>query len=168
MSPRWLSAVQKGLASVIKGMTWLAIAALSGLVLVLVGNVVTRALFNAPILGTVEIAELLTLVIVFLTIAYTEKEKGHVTIDLLLPKLPRKFRAASTVVLLLLSIAYFLLLAWQGFLMMLSNIHPYLTSQILDIPLYPFMLIISFGSLLISLQMAVNMLQARSIKGRSE
>ncbi len=167
MSGKWLSVAEKSLGVIIRIMTWLAIAALSGLVLLLVGNVFSRYLFNAPILGTVEIAELLTLVIVFLTIAYTEKEKGHVTIDLLLPKLPQRFRSVSTVVLLLLSMAYFLLLAWQGFLMMLSNIHPYLTSQIMDIPLYPFMIIISFGSLLISLQMAVNMLQARGRNGQS-
>jgi TRAP-type C4-dicarboxylate transport system permease small subunit len=163
-----LAVAQESLAVVIKIMTWLAIAALSGLALILVGNVVSRALFNAPILGTVEIAELLTLVVVFLTIAYTEKEKGHVNIDLLLPKLPRNFRAASTVVLLLLSVIYFLLLAWQGVSMMLSNIHPYLTSPILDIPFYPFMLIIALGSFLVSLQTLLNLLQERMMKGISK
>ena len=53
------------------------------LALVTVTDVMGRYLFNRPLLGALELSELLMVFLAFACFAYTELQNGHVEIDML-------------------------------------------------------------------------------------
>ncbi len=67
-------------------------------------EVVMRYLFNSPLPGHLELAELMMPVIVFLALSYTQATHGHVGMDLLTDLLPEQTRRVLSVVTLVLSL----------------------------------------------------------------
>jgi TRAP-type C4-dicarboxylate transport system permease small subunit len=59
---------------------------------ILTANIVGRTLFAQPVLGAVELTELIVVLLVSMSIGFTEKEKGNVTIDLIIRRFPPRFR----------------------------------------------------------------------------
>ena len=49
-------------------------------------DVVGRYVFNSPITGVFEITEYLVLILIFSFIGYTQSQKSHVAVDLLLAR----------------------------------------------------------------------------------
>ena len=141
----------------IRVITWIAIIVISALILLLVASIFSRVFFDMPILGTFEMAELMTLVIVYSTIPLTEKDNGHVKIDLFTSRLPQNLQDGLSFLMSFFVLAYILFLSWQGLVMAKSSYYSHQASSILDIPHYPFMLIISLGSFLFGLQIIANM-----------
>lgn len=58
-------------------------AALAIMMLLTFFNVAGRKLLNSPVVGAVEMTELLMGLIVFLGIAHTTHSRGHVTVDII-------------------------------------------------------------------------------------
>jgi len=83
-------------------------------------DVVGRYLFRKPIIGTVEIFEILLPAIVLLSLAYTQKNKAHIAIDILYSNLSLKRRAILGFVLTCWAIFLFILIGWQGILLCFS------------------------------------------------
>jgi len=81
--------------------TWIAAAALGMMVVIIFINVIGRYLFRMPLKGTVEIVELALVVTVFFSMAYTEVVHGHITMDEVVARFPRRVRA------IVLSVMYF-------------------------------------------------------------
>ncbi len=157
-----IGTIRKYLQAIVSGCTWINVGMLSLLVLLIVSNIVSRALFKKPVLGTIEMAELLTLITVFLSLAYTEVRKAHVRVDLLTCKFQSKVKMVLAFAMSFLTATYFIAMSWQGGAQMLSYLSPLRTTGILSIPLSPFMLIIAFGSLMLGLLILTNMLSASS------
>jgi TRAP-type transport system small permease protein len=110
----FIEAVRKVLQAIVTGFTWLNMGVLTFLILLIVANILSRALFRKPLLGTVELAELLTLVTVFLSLAYTEVRRGHVYVNLLTVKFPRVLKAAVAFIMSILAAVYFLSMSWES------------------------------------------------------
>jgi len=75
--------------------TWLARAAAAGLaamMLLTFVDVAGRAC-NRPIVGAVEVTELLMGSLIFLGIGYTTFHRGHIRVDVVIPCLPRRIQA---------------------------------------------------------------------------
>src|SRR5680860_596533 len=69
----------------------LSAAALAMLVLVTVADVLSRYLLNSPITGTSDFAsKYLLLGLFFLSVSYTLRTGGHISLDLLVRHLPRR------------------------------------------------------------------------------
>lgn len=141
---------------IIKLCVWVAIIIFSAMILLIAGNIIGRTFFNHPLTGTIELVELLILATVFLIVAYTEKEKGHVSVDILFKRLPYRIQKISYIVLNILNAVFFLALVVQGIRMTWAYIHPFRATDILNIPLAPFMFLIAFGSLVMILAILVN------------
>jgi len=65
-----------------------SMAALSGAILffmmfLVVVNTLSRKLFNAPVAGAFEVTQSLLTLAIFLSIAYTQREGGHISVDVL-------------------------------------------------------------------------------------
>ena len=58
-------------------------------------DVACRYIFNRPIIGVFELTEYLVLILIFSFIGYTQSQGGHVSVDLLLPRLPASYRHIS-------------------------------------------------------------------------
>jgi TRAP-type C4-dicarboxylate transport system permease small subunit len=67
-------------------------ASLISITCILAANIVGRTLLAQPVLGAVELTELIAVLLVSIAIAITEKEKGNVTIDLIVSRFPGRFK----------------------------------------------------------------------------
>lgn len=77
-------------------------------------DVFMRYVFNHPITGTKEYIEVMLVVVVAFTIAYTYRLKRHVTVDLLTSRLTGKLKLAWDTVTTSVSLALVFLLLWQA------------------------------------------------------
>jgi TRAP-type transport system small permease protein len=113
-----------------------------------------------PVPGTFELTEFSLVAIVFASIGYTQLLKGHISIDALTNLFPQRARAVIDTVNCLLSLAVVALVAWQSVLFAVRLYHGHDVSGTLGIPIYPFALLVAFGSLVFCMAMLVSFLRS--------
>jgi TRAP-type C4-dicarboxylate transport system permease small subunit len=79
-------------------------------------DVCLRYIFNAPIEGAYETVEFMMAVVFCYGIAYTQRHKGHVAVNLVTARLSDRNQAIMSSVVLLISFVVFVLITWQSFL----------------------------------------------------
>jgi len=79
-------------------------------------DVFLRYLFKSPIEGVYEGIELMMAVVFCYGIAYTQRQKGHVSVNLVISRLGKRSQAIVSTIVSLLSFVIFALMAWQSFL----------------------------------------------------
>ena len=161
--------MQKILDAITAGVSWIGAGALVLMILVVVANVVGRYLFRKPVLGAVEIVGLLTVVVVFCVLAFTEAKGAHIVVDLFVSRLHGRAKAILASIMSLLGAVFFIIMGWQGWDLMLSNLSPFVRATgVLSIPFAPFMLIMAFGCVLFGLELFVHVFIPASGKKRRE
>jgi TRAP-type C4-dicarboxylate transport system permease small subunit len=103
-------------------------------------DVIMRA-FGKPIVGDFEVISFLGAVVVGFAIPYTSLQKGHVYVDFLLEKMPKKARNVMQIVTRILGIALFLWMGWNFIIMSVDLIKSKEVTPVFRWPYYP----ISFG-----------------------
>lgn len=94
---------------------WVTAAAIAVMVVLVVSDAVGRSI-RMPVPGAVEVTEeYLMVAIVFLAMGFTHLEGRHIRIELFERWMPWIGRAFVRVVIAAISLAYFALIAWQGF-----------------------------------------------------
>ncbi len=160
---------QKILDAITAGVSWVGAGALVLMILVVVANVVGRYLFRKPVLGAVEIVGLLTVVVVFCVLGFTEAKGAHIVVDILVSRLHGRTKAVLASIMSLLGAVFFIIMGWQGWDLMLSNLSPFVRATgVLSIPFAPFMLIMAFGCVLFGLELLVHAFNPASGKKRRE
>jgi tripartite ATP-independent transporter DctM subunit len=112
-------------------------------------DVFLRYLFNRPIKATVDITQLLLVIVVFLGVAFTQHEKGHVAIDLITSKLRPAAHLVMDTMTTLLSFGLFGVLIWQSILQLLRFIKMGAHAEMVPIPVPPFAALIPLGCTLL-------------------
>ena len=114
-------------------------------------DVVLRSVFHAPVSGTIEITgEYLLLIIVYLSISYTYKEGGHVSVELFENKFSEGIKKVIKLFTNLLTIIVFVLLGIANFQKGLDYFaNDIRTTSLLNYPLAPALMIISLGVFLL-------------------
>lgn len=113
-------------------------------------DVLLRYLFRRPIAGSVEIVELMLVVIVFLGIGFTGLQKGHVALGVVLDRLPERVRLLIYRVTCALSLATFSLIAWQSIVQAQWIQGKNVVTGVWGIPIFYFFYVIAFGCALLS------------------
>ncbi|MCX5851708.1 MAG: TRAP transporter small permease [Deltaproteobacteria bacterium] len=139
------------------GANWIAAAALVGMMLLTCSDVVLR-FFRHPIPGTYEIVGLLGTVVIALSLAYTTEEKGHISVEFIVQKLPRRIKAALDTVNHLIAIVLFGIVAWQSTRYALDLRASGEVSLTIQMPIYPFILSIAGGCILVCIVLAYDLL----------
>ncbi|MDP6623294.1 MAG: TRAP transporter small permease subunit, partial [Alphaproteobacteria bacterium] len=103
--------IQRAIENVLVGVSTLIILFVLFFVL---AEVVARYVFNAPLPGHLEGAELLLPMIVFGAVSYTQARNGHVGMTLVIDALPPKIRRRTDIVILVLSMLTCAVLAYFG------------------------------------------------------
>ena len=132
-------------------------------------NVFLRYFLKAPIQGAYEITEFTMIVVVFLALAYTMVQKGHVGVDLLVTRLSPKARNIACCAISVLGLGVFFLITWQSIVFAREQWIRGVTSAVLFIPVFPFILLVAFGSALLCLVLMsefLNYLSAATEKRR--
>lgn len=115
--------------------------------------------FNTPIPGLVEMSSFMLVLIIFLTIAYTEVEKAHISIGLLVDNLPRRVQAVLDCIMYFLSIVVTAVACWQTISRGLFVKQCEYVSAILHIPHYPFVFIAAFGWALLGMALILRFIR---------
>ncbi|HOE17309.1 MAG TPA: TRAP transporter small permease [Syntrophorhabdaceae bacterium] len=99
--------------------------------------------FGRPIQGVYDIVGLIQVILVCFAMPYCTLQKGHIRVDMFMDRLPKRMQVVIDGVISLLSMGFFLLVAWQ--LAVLGNSFQKTgdVSMTVYIPFYPFVYIIA-------------------------
>ena len=116
------------------------------------------ALFNSPLSWSLEVVQVMLVVVVFFSVAYCGAKKAHVSIDALVSRFPPKAQAVIDVFTYFLGVLLFAFMAWGSAVSAMDKWHTHCITGILPIPIYPFAIVVAFGSLLLTLILLVQLL----------
>ncbi|MGD9210660.1 MAG: TRAP transporter small permease [Desulfobacteraceae bacterium] len=88
---------------------------LVGMALLTACDVIGR-LFKHPIFGSVEIVTYLAVFVVAMALPFTQEQKGHISVELFVHKLPKKTRAVIDLSTGIAGLILFMLVAWRMFI----------------------------------------------------
>ncbi len=119
-------------------------------------DVLLRYFFNRPLDGTIELTELVMVVVFFSSVAYTQWQKGHVTMDIITARLSAKNRAHLEAVTGFWSVAivFFCIVAMVQYSSRVFNLSP-----VWHIPYRPFVLFASAGCSLLLVALVHDLLE---------
>lgn len=138
----------------------IGLTSLAVLGLVTVADVVGRYLFNRPLLGALELSELMMVFLIFTCLAYTELQNGHVEVDVLVNRFPPRARAICESFAALLSSGLWGAIAWRTAVQGQKVRVAAEVSMNLALPTYPFVWVAAVGSGAFALVLLVRMLNA--------
>jgi tripartite ATP-independent transporter DctM subunit len=115
-------------------------------------DVILRYIFNSPITGAKEMAEVMLIIAVFFSIAHTYNHRGHVRVDVVTGKLGPKAGLIMDFTTTVMGLGLFVIIIWRTLDLTLKFFARNAThSQNLLIPSGPFAAVICFGSLVMGL-----------------
>jgi TRAP-type C4-dicarboxylate transport system permease small subunit len=120
-----------------------------------VADVGGRYFFNRPIFGTLEISEVLLVCIVFFGTAYTVYQDKQITMELLYSRLSPSGKRLTDISTRFLSLVVLGLIAWR---VTATAIYSKEVNRLVPgvlWPVYPFMLVVSFGATFICLELII-------------
>jgi TRAP-type C4-dicarboxylate transport system permease small subunit len=120
-------------------------------------DVFFRYIFNRPITGSYELIEFMMATLVAFGIAYCAVIDGHVSVDLVVARFSEKTQAIIGSITSLLSLCLFILITWQNILYIRENFHSKLTSAVLFIPVYPFIVAMAIGFAVLCMVLLTNL-----------
>lgn len=129
--------------------------------LLVVVNALLRYLLNSPVAGTLELTESALPIIIFLSLALTQYEGGHIRVVLLTQHLRPGPQTALRVIAMLLGAGLFAWAAWAGWIMAAKSLAMgELERGSIRFPIWPIKFAVFFGLLLLSVQFLIDALYA--------
>jgi TRAP-type C4-dicarboxylate transport system permease small subunit len=144
--------VQKKLGWLGSKLSYLGAVALFIMMLLTAADVAGRYLFNKPILGAFELTEFLVLILIFSFLAHTQAEKTHVSVDLLLGRLPIKWQKVIGFFNHAVCLALMGLFVWMTAVRAMELKEYAEASSNLGIPKYPFACFVVIGFAVLGLE----------------
>ena len=146
-----------------------AAGAFAGLIMVVLVtvHVISRAVFGKPLVGTVELEELMIVILVFCGVAYTKITGNHISVDFVTVRLSARSRAIVDVITALISTALLLALGWQNVVLSLVYLHDGMATFQLRIPLFWVLWVIAMGFILFGISALTDLLRALSVAVRN-
>ncbi len=141
----------------IRVVLWVAELALGLAALAVIVNVFGRYVFKIPLKGTVEIVQLLLVIIAYFSIAYTEVRKGHVTMNEVVDHFPRRIRRTLMRVMYFGAAAFMLIMGWRSWILAMQHTEPVLrVTDVLHLPIAPVVFVMAIGMVLFGLELLLN------------
>jgi len=138
---------------------WISAGLVLFMALLTVVDVIARSLFNSPLGGVIEIEQFMLAMVVFLAIAHTETKNGHVSVDILSRKYPRKISlfvsSLSNIIFMFCAVLY----CWYQVEKSIESFRMNEAGLITGIPHYPILLLTAFGCALLFLVLLVKFLK---------
>ena len=111
---------------------------LVGMLALIVADVIGIKVFSRPVRGGIEIVSFLSVVAIAFAVAQTQAMRGHVAVDFIVEKFPRRAKLVIDVVMLVFSVGLFAVLAWHSFKYGMKLRQTGEVSMTQKIPFYPF------------------------------
>ncbi len=156
--------VKRIFSNPVKVMVTISSIFLAAMMLLVTSDVTGRYVFKTPVKGSDELVGLLLLCVAACAFSYTQQEKRHIRIDILIDHVPPRARLGFDIFNYLFSLGVYGLITWQIF----GTARKYIlhlqfgtsTSEILHIPWTPFLIILGLGFAILSLVMLSDMIIA--------
>ncbi len=158
--------LERGIGRLSLVLAAVAAVVLAFMMFLMVTDVFCRYLLNRPILGAFEITEFMMIILVFFSIARAQIKKAHISVDVLILKLPRRTQQIFQAIGSLLGLGLFSLMAWQMALHALRVYRAHQRSIDLGLPVFPFALMAALGTAIFCLTLIVSAMN--SAAGREE
>ena len=123
------------------------------LMMITAADVVSRALFNHPIAGAVELSGYFLAVFILLGLAYAQQVKAHVTVSIITSRLPHPVQLVLNIMATLIGLLLFLILVWQG---LVVGMEERTVSDLLRVPQSPFRLLVAIAAFLVCLELLID------------
>lgn len=123
---------------------------LAVMMLLTVGDVFLRNVFNKPILGAFEITECMMSVMVASGLAYVSVAKSQIRVEVLFGRLPQGVQRILTVITDFLCLGFCALLSWRALVYLKAEYESDTRLGALLIPTPPFIAIVALGWLLLA------------------
>ncbi|MBO0959989.1 TRAP transporter small permease [Neobacillus sp. MM2021_6] len=129
-----------------------------------------RYVVHKPIIGAYEFSEsYLMVILIFLSMSYVMKEKGHIRIDIFTDKMPKKFVEFLDKIYLLLAAALMFAIGYQGLVMTEEAlINNYVSAGLIKWPTWASVIWVPIGAFLFTLRLLVNFVQSLMPSKESE
>jgi TRAP-type C4-dicarboxylate transport system permease small subunit len=133
--------------------------ALVMMMLVTVGNMIMRAVY-VPFGATSEVVGWLAAITTGFALGYTQLNRAHVSIDLVVDRFPKRLQSFVQSVVMLLSVVFFSFVTWQVFLYgdRLRNLG--VLSETLRLPHYFFVYAVALGIVCLTLALVVDLVKS--------
>lgn len=118
-----LAVITGSVDAIIKSLAWVSCVILGLMGLVVAVNVFGRYLFNKPLLGTVELVEVMMVIIAFFTIPYTQLIRRHVRVDVVTSHLSSRIQVIMGSIAFFLSAGIFIVITYQSTLFAIFHAH---------------------------------------------
>ncbi len=130
------------------------------LIMMLLGfaDVFGRYLLNHPIIGTLEVFEILLPGIVLFSLAHAQRAKAHIAVDVFTSRFPSRVRTIVRFVINLWAIIFFAVVIWRSTLIAILHWHTGRTISNISVPIYAVDLFIPVGALAICLVLVAELL----------
>jgi len=116
-------------------------------------NALTRKFLNAPVQGSFELTEAGLVLIVFLSLAFTQYRRGHIRVTLLTRHLPTGIQHGLYILVLLVGALFF---AWCTYAAYGNAVRSFELNEqewgVIQLPIWPVKSAIALGTALIALQ----------------
>ncbi|MGI6679124.1 MAG: TRAP transporter small permease [Dehalobacterium sp.] len=152
--------LSKPIYAVSKLIHWVAVIVVGLMALPVVADVLSRILFDKSILGMLEITEFAMVLIVFGAIAYTQMNKGHIDIDILVSSFSQKTQELIDVFNYIIGVSVYTILAWQLYIQI--GIKGSLLSNALGLPVALFVAAAAIGMTVFAAVLLLDLLNAVS------
>jgi TRAP-type C4-dicarboxylate transport system permease small subunit len=141
-------------------LNWMAGVGMVAMLALIVADIVGIKAFQQPVPGGIEVVAFLGVVVTAFAIAYTQAQRGHIHVDFLTMRLPKRAQAGVTAFVSLLGLALFVLLAWRSidFGRVLQTSGEVSMTQ--GMPFYPFVYAIAFCCIPICLLLITDFLKS--------
>ncbi len=154
--------IERFVANLADKVNWIAAAAVAFMMLLITADVVLR-FFRSPIPGTYEIVSFTGAVVISFALPYTSVQKGHIAVDFLMVRLPWIVRVVVNAINAFLSMILFIVISWQSIEYAQSLQRSVEVSATLQMPTYPFIYGVAFGTAMLALVLFIELL--RQLKG---
>ena len=137
--------LEKSIAVLMTPLKWIGSLFLAGMMFLTALDVACRYLFSCPIAGALEIVEYMMAVLIPFSVAYCAYCRSHVAVEFIMKKFPRKARKAVQAPVYAITLAFLGIITWQTCLYVGETYESGLTSSVLLIAAYPFVIPIALG-----------------------
>jgi TRAP-type C4-dicarboxylate transport system permease small subunit len=137
----------------------IARGAVVAMMLVVVANIVLRALWR-PIYFTFDVVMLLCSVVVAFALGYCAIQGGHVYVELFVQRFPPRAQAIIDSITGILGFSLFVMIAWQCWVYGTDIWRSGEVSMSVRLPLYPFMYGVGLGCAVLSLVVLVDLIKS--------
>ena len=119
----------------------------------LIAYAVTVRTVAAPLAGEHEMVEMMMLTIVMLGLAFAQRERGHIAVELLVDHFTPRWQAAADLLSVVLTVAGCGVIGWANLMVAYeyATATP-ISTDFLSVPLYPFKIAVGLGFWLWGLQ----------------